>query len=107
MGRVRASVAAGAEWLVPSRGQRAQSKDYSLCSVNRLPFTANCQPSTVDMPERRPHDRFMQAIAVFKFVKAILFLLAALGAFGLMQRGVSEQAREWGSALAFTSGQHL
>jgi len=57
--------------------------------------------------ERHSHDRFMQAIAVFKFVKAILFVLAALGAFGLMQRSVAEQARDWGSALAFTSGQHL
>ena len=57
--------------------------------------------------EQQPtHDRFMQAIAVFKFVKAILFVLAALGAFGLMQHGVAEQARDWGSALAFTSGQH-
>jgi len=63
---------------------------------------------TTDTPEQhKKHDRFMQAIAVFKFVKAILFVLAALGAFGLMQHGVAEQAREWGSALAFTSGQHL
>lgn len=57
--------------------------------------------------EQRVHDRFIQAIAVFKFIKAILFVLAALGAFGLMRPGVTEQAREWGSALAFTSGQHL
>jgi uncharacterized membrane protein (DUF2068 family) len=56
---------------------------------------------------QRSHDRFMQAIAVFKFVKALLFVLAAMGAFGLMQHGVAEHAREWGSALAFTSGQHL
>lgn len=56
---------------------------------------------------RHQHDRFMQAIAVFKFLKAILFILAALGAFGLMQHGVAERAREWGSALVFTSGQHL
>lgn len=58
------------------------------------------------MPERH-HDRFIQAIAVFKFVKAMLFVLAAMGAFGLMQHGVAERARDWGSALAFTSGQHL
>jgi uncharacterized membrane protein (DUF2068 family) len=58
-----------------------------------------------DRPHR--HDRFIQAIAVFKFVKAILFVLAALGAFGLMQQGIAERAREWGSALAFTSGQHI
>lgn len=49
----------------------------------------------------------MQAIAVFKFVKALLFLLAALGAFGLMQQHVADYAREWGSALAFTSGQKI
>ena len=53
------------------------------------------------------HDRFMQAIAVFKVVKALLFLLAALGAFGLMQQHVADYAREWGSALAFTSGQKI
>lgn len=57
--------------------------------------------------QEKKHDRFMQAIAIFKFVKALLFVCAALGAFGLMQHGIAEQAREWGSALAFTSGQHL
>lgn len=63
---------------------------------------------TTDKEEpTKTHDRFMQAIAVFKFLKAILFILAALGAFGLMQHGVAEQAREWGSDLAFTSGQRL
>jgi len=49
----------------------------------------------------------MQAIAIFKLLKTILFLLAALGAFGLMQQGVADRAREWGSDLAFTSGQKL
>lgn len=52
-------------------------------------------------------DRFLQLIAVFKFLKAILFVLAALGAFGLMHHGVADRAREWGSALAFGSGQHI
>ena len=56
---------------------------------------------------QRSRDRFMQAIAVFKFVKAILFVLAAMGAFGLMQHGLAERARDWGSALAFSSGQHI
>ena len=55
----------------------------------------------------KTHDRFIQAIAVFKFLKAALFVLAALGAFGLMQQGLADRAREWGSALAFTSGQQL
>ena len=59
------------------------------------------------MPEQRSNDRFIQAIALFKFVKGLLFVLAAMGAFGLMQHGVAERAREWGSALALTSGQHL
>ena len=59
------------------------------------------------MPDRRSHDRFIQAIAAFKFVKAILFVVAAMGAFGLMQHGLAERARDWGSALAFSSGQHL
>ena len=49
----------------------------------------------------------MQAIAIFKFCKTILFVLAALGAFGLMRPGISDRARDWGSNLAFTTGQHL
>jgi uncharacterized membrane protein (DUF2068 family) len=61
--------------------------------------------TTTEQPRRR--DRFIQAIAIFKFLKTILFLLAALGAFGLMQQGVADRAREWGSDLAFTSGQRL
>jgi uncharacterized membrane protein (DUF2068 family) len=55
----------------------------------------------------KEHDRFLQLIAVFKFLKAILFILAALGAFGLMQQGIGNQAREWGAALAFGSGQRI
>lgn len=55
----------------------------------------------------KQHDRFLQLIAVFKFLKAILFIVAALGAFGLMQRGLADQAREWGGALAFGSGQRI
>lgn len=55
----------------------------------------------------RHRDRFIQAIAVFKFLKAILFLLAALGALGLMQESIADSAREWASDLAFTSGQRL
>jgi uncharacterized membrane protein (DUF2068 family) len=57
--------------------------------------------------DAKSHDRFMQAIAIFKFFKAILFVLAALGAFGLMQGGLADRARDWGSALAFTSGQQI
>ena len=53
------------------------------------------------------HDRFIQAIALFKFLKTILFVLAAAGAFGLMQPSIADRAREWGSDLAFTSGQHI
>jgi uncharacterized membrane protein (DUF2068 family) len=65
-------------------------------------------PTSLDTPDKpHHHDRFMQAIAVFKFFKAILFVLAALGAFGLMQQGIADRAREWGSQIAFTSGQHL
>src|SRR5918911_687466 len=57
--------------------------------------------------QRETHDRFIQAIAIFKFFKAILFVLAALGAFGLMQQGLAERARDWASAVTFTSGQRL
>ena len=64
----------------------------------------------ITITDRRPppqHDRFIQAIAIFKFLKTLLFVLAALGAFGLMQKGIADRAREWGSDLAFTTGQQL
>ena len=56
---------------------------------------------------KREHDRFLQLIAIFKFLKATLFLLAALGAVGLMRDGIADRAREWGAALAFGSGQRI
>jgi uncharacterized membrane protein (DUF2068 family) len=37
----------------------------------------------------------------------ILFVAAALGAFGLMQQGLADRAREWGSNLVFTTGHHF
>jgi uncharacterized membrane protein (DUF2068 family) len=55
----------------------------------------------------RPRDRFIQAIAAFKFFQGILFALAALGALGLMQDGLADRARDWGSELAFGSGQQI
>lgn len=55
----------------------------------------------------KKHDRFLQLIAVFKFLKAILFIVAALGAFGLMTHGIGDRAHEWGTALAFGSGQRI
>ena len=61
--------------------------------------------ATASSPHRR--DRFIQGIAIFKFLKTLLFLLAAAGAFGLMRQGIADRAREWGSNLAFTTGQHL
>src|SRR5438552_19181917 len=49
--------------------------------------------TTTDISHHPRHrDRFVQAIAVFKFLKTILFLLAALGALGLMQQGVADEA---------------
>lgn len=55
----------------------------------------------------RHHDRFIQAIAIFKFLKMILFIAAALGAFGLMQPTIADRAREWGTNLVFTTGHHF
>ena len=63
------------------------------------------ETATPTPPHRR--DRFIQAIAIFKFLKTFLFVLAAAGAFGLMRQGIADRAREWGSNLAFTTGQHL
>ena len=58
-------------------------------------------------PAPSARDRGLQLIAAFKFLNAFLFLLAALGAYGLLQAGVADQAREWASELAFGSGQQL
>ena len=75
---------------------------YTDVTLNRMPMD-----STTSTTQHPQHDRLMQAIAIFKFLKAILFVLAALGAFGLMQHGIAERAREWGTALVFSSGQHF
>jgi uncharacterized membrane protein (DUF2068 family) len=53
-------------------------------------------------PPVRERDRVLLAIALFKFVKATLFVVVALGMFGLLSRSVAEQAQDWVATLAAT-----
>jgi uncharacterized membrane protein (DUF2068 family) len=48
----------------------------------------------------RPRTRMLALIAAFKFVKAVLSILVALGAFGLLDRNVAAHAERGGGARA-------
>jgi uncharacterized membrane protein (DUF2068 family) len=52
----------------------------------------------------RPRDRMLGIIAVFKLVKAILFIGAGVGAFRLLNPVVEERLRQWLLALSFAYG---
>jgi len=49
-----------------------------------------------------PHDVVMRGIAAFKFVKAALFVLLALGAFELLRPALMAQVQDWVATLAAT-----
>ena len=53
-------------------------------------------------PPIRQRDRVLLAIASFKFVKAALFVVVALGAFGLLSRRAAARAQDWVATLAAT-----
>jgi uncharacterized membrane protein (DUF2068 family) len=53
-------------------------------------------------PPIRQRDRVLLTIAAFKFVKAVLFVVVALGAFGLLRRSVADRAQDWVATLAAT-----
>jgi len=53
-------------------------------------------------PPLRQRDRVLLTIALFKFLKAALFVVVALGAFGLLSRSVAQQAQDWVATLAAT-----
>ena len=55
----------------------------------------------------RPRNRTLGLIAAFKFVKAVLSILVALGAFGLLDRNVAADAERWVVALAAGYDQRL
>jgi uncharacterized membrane protein (DUF2068 family) len=49
----------------------------------------------------------LEIIAGFKFIQAATLILAGLGAFGLMNAGVSDVAQEWLERLALGNGQRF
>jgi uncharacterized membrane protein (DUF2068 family) len=49
----------------------------------------------------------LEIIAGFKFLQAATLIAAGLGAFGLMNAGVSDAAQDWLERLALTNGQRL
>jgi uncharacterized membrane protein (DUF2068 family) len=52
-------------------------------------------------PIGRRRDRVLEAIAVYKFVKAALMLAVGLGARKLLDPDVADAARDWLQAIAF------
>ena len=73
--------------------------------------TPTLEPAAPPAPHHRPHhappplrqrDRVLLTIAFYEFVKAALFVVVALGAFGLLRRSVAQQAQEWVATLAAT-----
>ena len=54
-----------------------------------------------------PGFRGLEVIAGFKFLQATTLILAGLGAFGLMNPGVSEAAGDWIERLAAGNGQRF
>jgi uncharacterized membrane protein (DUF2068 family) len=53
-------------------------------------------------PPLRQRDRGLLLIAVFKFVKAALFVVVALGSFGMLSQRVADRAQDWVATLAAT-----
>ena len=49
----------------------------------------------------------LEIIACFKFIQALALILAGLGAFGLMNHGVSDAAGDWLERLAVGNGQRF
>src|SRR4051812_35931051 len=49
----------------------------------------------------------LEIIAGFKFIQAATLILAGLGAFGLVNAGVSDLAQEWLERLALGNGQRF
>src|SRR5882672_53727 len=55
----------------------------------------------------RRHDRGLELIAAFKFLKALLLTLAGAGALSLLRPENAAEVREWLAALTIGRGQML
>jgi uncharacterized membrane protein (DUF2068 family) len=55
----------------------------------------------------RHHDRGLELIAAFKFLKALLLILAGAGALSLLRPATATEVREWLAALTIGRGQQL
>ena len=55
----------------------------------------------------RRHDRGLELIAAFKFLKALLLILAGAGALSLLRPATAAEVREWLAALTIGRGQQL
>lgn len=59
------------------------------------------------MPTRSRHDPGLDIIAAFKMVKAVLLILAGVGAFSLLRPDTADAVREWLADFADSHGQQL
>lgn len=57
--------------------------------------------------EKQPRNRILTGIAIFKFVKALLFLAVALGAFEMLRPSFAAKVQSWAADLPFEMEQHL
>jgi uncharacterized membrane protein (DUF2068 family) len=53
------------------------------------------------------HDRVLRLIAIFKFLKAAVLILAGIGVFRLVHRNIGEVARHWIGMWGFAPGKHF
>jgi uncharacterized membrane protein (DUF2068 family) len=59
------------------------------------------------MPERRRHDRGLLAIALFKFAKAALLILAGAGALSMLAPSTEQRVHEWVADFAIRQGHRI
>ena len=59
------------------------------------------------MTSLRDHDRGLVLIALFKFVKAVMLILAGAGMLSLLRPAFAAEVREWLTTFAIGRGQEL
>ncbi|MDB4909129.1 MAG: hypothetical protein JWO05_3913 [Gemmatimonadetes bacterium] len=72
-----------------------------------MPHPMTAPATAQDPPRRARHDRGIEAIALFKMVKATALILVGLGAMSLLSRERADQLREWLQDVTIRQGHTL
>src|SRR6266699_2177397 len=67
------------------------------------PLTPIVTEKPTDQPPPAQRNRVLEAIALFKFSKALLLFTVWLGAREILRQDVADQARQWVGAISFAS----